>query len=76
VSTFLGAVIQNDPASMRALAVDNYIQHNPFIPTGLEPFIQMLTVLEENGNFSWKTQTFLIQVFQAGSAPSLAGESG
>ena len=45
VGTFLGAVIKNDPATMRELANADYIQHNPFIPTGLEPFIQMLPVL-------------------------------
>lgn len=48
VGTFLSAVIKNDPKTMRELANDNYIQHNPFIPTGLEPFIQMLPVLQEH----------------------------
>lgn len=61
VGTFLGAVVQNDPATMRALANANYIQHNPFIPTGLEPFIQMLPVLQENG-----TTAENIRMFQDG----------
>jgi predicted SnoaL-like aldol condensation-catalyzing enzyme len=61
VGTFLGAVLQNDPATMRELANADYIQHNPFIPTGLEPFIQMLPVLQENG-----TTAENIRMFQDG----------
>lgn len=61
VGTFLGAVLQNDPATMRELANADYIQHNPFIPTGLEPFIQMLPVLLENG-----TTAENIRMFQDG----------
>jgi len=61
VGTFLGAVIQNDAATMRELANADYIQHNPFIPTGLEPFIQMLPVLQENG-----TTAENIRMFQDG----------
>lgn len=62
VGTFLGAVIKNDPATMRELANADYIQHNPFIPTGLEPFIQMLPVLQENG-----TRAENIRMFQDGN---------
>lgn len=62
VGTFLGAVLQNDPETMRALANADYIQHNPFIPTGLEPFIQMLPVLQENG-----TTAENIRMFQDGN---------
>ena len=62
VGTFLGAVMKNDPATMRALANANYIQHNPFIPTGLDPFIQMLPVLQENG-----TTAENIRMFQDGN---------
>jgi len=58
VGTFLGAVIKNDPATMRALANVDYIQHNPFIPTGLEPFIQMLPVLQENGTTAENVRMF------------------
>ncbi len=61
VGTFLGAVVKNDPATMRALANADYIQHNPFIPTGLEPFIQMLPVLQENN-----TTAENIRMFQDG----------
>ena len=62
VGNFLGAVLKNDPASMRELANADYIQHNPFIPTGLEPFIQMLPVLQENG-----TSAENIRMFQEGN---------
>lgn len=62
VGTFLGAVIQNDPTTMRELANSDYVQHNPFIPTGLEPFIKMLPVLQENG-----TTAENIRMFQDGN---------
>ncbi len=64
VGAFLGAVLKNDPETetMRKLANTNYIQHNPFIPTGLEPFIEMLPVLQENG-----TSGENIRMFQDGN---------
>lgn len=62
VGTFLGAVMNNDPATMREMARADYIQHNPFIPTGLEPFIRMLPVLQENG-----TTAENIRMFQDGN---------
>lgn len=62
VGTFLGAVLKSDTATMRALANADYIQHNPFIPTGLEPFIQMLPVLQEAG-----TTAENIRMFQDGN---------
>ena len=49
VGSFLGAVLSGDADTMRKLANSDYKQHNPFIPTGLEPFIQMLPVLKEHG---------------------------
>jgi predicted SnoaL-like aldol condensation-catalyzing enzyme len=62
VGTFLGAVMKGDTTTMRELANADYIQHNPFIPTGLEPFIQMLPVLQENG-----TTAENIRMFQDGN---------
>ena len=62
VGTFLGAVLKGDTTTMRELANTNYIQHNPFIPTSLEPFIQMLPVLQENG-----TTAENIRMFQDGN---------
>lgn len=58
VGKFLGAVLQNDPATMRQLANAHYIQHNPYIPTGLEPFIQMLPILQENGTTAENVRMF------------------
>jgi predicted SnoaL-like aldol condensation-catalyzing enzyme len=58
VGTFLGAVLKNDTATMRELANADYIQHNPYIPTGLEPFIQMLPVLQENGTTAENVRMF------------------
>lgn len=62
VGAFLGAVMQNDTATMRSLANADYIQHNPFIPTGLETFIQMMPILQENG-----TTAENIRMFQDGN---------
>ncbi len=62
VGTFLGAVMKGDITTMRELANADYIQHNPFIPTGLEAFIQMLPVLQENG-----TTAENIRMFQDGN---------
>lgn len=62
VGTFLGAVLKKDPVTMRELANADYIQHNPYLPTGLEPFIQMLPVLQENG-----TTAENIRMFQDGN---------
>ena len=62
VGAFLSAVLQNDTVTMRRLANVDYIQHTPFLPTGLEPFIQMLPVLQENG-----TTAENIRMFQDGT---------
>jgi predicted SnoaL-like aldol condensation-catalyzing enzyme len=62
VGTFLGAVMKNDTVTLRELANADYVQHNPFIPTGLEPFIQMLPTLQENG-----TTAENIRMFQDGN---------
>jgi predicted SnoaL-like aldol condensation-catalyzing enzyme len=58
VGAFLGAVLQQDTARMRELANADYIQHNPFIPTGLEPFIQLLPVLKQNGTTAENVRMF------------------
>ncbi|HKK89177.1 MAG TPA: nuclear transport factor 2 family protein [Saprospiraceae bacterium] len=50
VSEFLQAVNNRDVATIEDLVREDYIQHNPFIPTGRDPFVGLLTtVLEENG---------------------------
>lgn len=50
VAKFLQAVNNRDVATIEDLVREDYIQHNPFIPTGRDPFVGLLTtVLEENG---------------------------
>lgn len=58
VGTFLGAVAQQDAATMRQFANADYIQHNPFVPTGLESFIQLLPVLKEHGTYAENVRMF------------------
>ena len=58
VGTFLGAVSQGDVDTIHELANPDYIQHNPFIPTGLEPFIELLPVLAEAGTTAENVRMF------------------
>lgn len=58
VGTFLGAVAKQDAETMRKFANADYIQHNPFVPTGLEPFIQLLPVLKEHGTYAENVRLF------------------
>lgn len=58
VGTFLGAVAKQDAETMRKFANADYIQHNPFVPTGLEPFIQLLPVLKEHGTYAENVRMF------------------
>ena len=58
VGTFLGAVLKGDTTTMRELTNTDYIQHNPFIPTGLEPFIQMLPVLQKSDTTAENVRMF------------------
>lgn len=55
---FLSAVLQGDADAMREVANPDYIQHNPFIPTGLEPFIGLLPVLAEAGTTAENVRMF------------------
>ena len=58
VGAFLSAVMQQDTTKMRELANADYIQHNPFVPTGLEPFIDLLPVLKEHGTHAENVRMF------------------
>jgi len=49
VVSFLEAVNTRDIATIEDLVTEDYIQHNPFIPTGRDAFLALLPVLEENG---------------------------
>ena len=58
VGTFLGAVAKQDAETMRKFANADYIQHNPHVPTGLEPFIGLLPVLKEHGTYAENVRMF------------------
>ncbi|MFK7787204.1 MAG: nuclear transport factor 2 family protein [Crocinitomicaceae bacterium] len=58
VGTFLGATMEQDTATMQQVAHADYIQHNPFVPTGLEPFIGLLPVLKEHGTHAENVRMF------------------
>ena len=58
VGKFLGAVLEGDVDTIREVANADYIQHNPFIPSGLEPFIGMLPVLQEAGTTAENIRMF------------------
>lgn len=50
VVQFLKAVNERDVATLEELVTEDYIQHNPFLPTGRDAFAQVVTtVLEDNG---------------------------
>lgn len=50
VASFLKAVNERDATTIENLVTENYIQHNPFLPTGRDAFVQVVTtVLSENG---------------------------
>ena len=55
----MDALFKNfDEAEMRALYAADYIQHNPHVPTGLEPVIGLLPMLKE-ANFSYTTHRYI-----------------
>lgn len=47
--SFVQAALSSDIATVKDLVDPDYIQHNPFIPTGRESFIGLFPVLQENG---------------------------
>lgn len=50
VAVFFEAINERDVATLEELVTEDYIQHNPFIPTGRDAFVELLTtVLESNG---------------------------
>jgi predicted SnoaL-like aldol condensation-catalyzing enzyme len=50
IASFFEAINTRDVAAIEELVTEDYIQHNPFIPTGRDPFVDLLTtVLEDNG---------------------------
>lgn len=59
---FVKAVTSQDEKTARELVNSDYIQHNPFLPTGLDPFIGLFPVLKENG-----TKAKAIRVIEDGN---------
>ncbi len=50
VASFFEAVNARDVATLEGLVTEDYIQHNPFLPTGRDAFVQVLTtLLTDNG---------------------------
>jgi len=55
----MDALFRNfDEAAMRRLYKEDYIQHNPNVPTGLDPVIGLLPVLQEAG-FDYETHRII-----------------
>ena len=59
---FMQALTSQDVEKIRALANEDYIQHNPFIPTGIESLIGLLPILKENG-----TKAQVVRVIEDGN---------
>ena len=49
LDAFTALFVEFDPEQARKLLAKNYIQHNPFVPTGLEPILSAITLLRESG---------------------------
>ena len=62
VQSFIDAVNRVDTNAAEAFLHPNYIQHNPFIPTGRANFLGLFPILEEN-----KTQAETARIFQDGN---------
>jgi predicted SnoaL-like aldol condensation-catalyzing enzyme len=61
VRSFLSALNSNDPDTARSLMSD-YIQHNPFIPTGPDAILSLFPVIQEN-----ETQVNTVRLIQDGN---------
>lgn len=62
VQSFLSAVNADDASKAGELLHPDYIQHNPYIPTGRDAFLSLLPVLKEN-----ETQVNTVRLIQDGS---------
>jgi len=50
IASFFSAINTRNVPEIEELVTENYIQHNPFLPTGRDAFVQILTtVLADNG---------------------------
>lgn len=52
-ASFLEAVNTRNAATIEELVTEDYIQHNPFLPTGRDAFVELVTtVLADNGTLA------------------------
>ena len=58
-ASFLEAVNTRDVATIEEFVTEDYIQHNPFIPTGRDPFVDLLTTVLEDNNTKVENQRML-----------------
>jgi predicted SnoaL-like aldol condensation-catalyzing enzyme len=58
-ASFLEAVNTRDVAAIEGLVTENYIQHNPFLPTGRAAFVQVVTTVLADNNTKVENQRML-----------------
>ena len=58
-ASFLEAVNTRDVVSIEELVTENYIQHNPFLPTGRDAFVQVVTTTLADNNTKVENQRML-----------------
>ena len=58
-ASFLEAVNTRDVAAIEELVTENYIQHNPFLPTGRDAFVQVVTTTLADNNTKVENQRML-----------------
>jgi predicted SnoaL-like aldol condensation-catalyzing enzyme len=58
-ASFLEAVNTRDVAAIEELVTENYIQHNPFLPTGRAAFVEVVTTTLEDNNTKVENQRML-----------------
>jgi len=49
LALFAAAFVDHDPEAARPLVADDYIQHNPQVETGAEPFLALIPFMEAAG---------------------------
>ncbi|MEM8896908.1 MAG: nuclear transport factor 2 family protein, partial [Bacteroidota bacterium] len=62
VSAFIKAVNARDTSTVAELVHPDYVQHNPFLPTGRAAFVGLFPILQENN-----TQALTSRIFQDGN---------
>ena len=62
VREFISQVNQHNPEAVKPLVHPDYIQHNPFIPTGRANFLKLFPVLKQ-----YNTQAETVRMFQDGN---------